>query len=143
MSRGLGDVYKRQNEKDETRDEGKALTYREWKDQQLQKKKMNDDDERPQKYGKSFKERKYVDHEEKPSNRYYHEPPRRPRYTRDFERKSPPQSAKSPTYFSGADRLHQVSRKRTYSNNSDSISSNDVKKFKQYEQVSPEPGEIT
>ena len=104
---------------------------------------MNDEDERPQKYGKSFKERKYVDHEEKPSNRYYHEPPRRPRYTRDFERKSPPQSAKSLTYFSGADRLHQVSRKRTYSNNSDSISSNDVKKFKQYEQVSPEPGEIT
>lgn len=131
------------NEKEESRDEGKALTYREWKDQQLQKKKVNEEEERPQKYGKPFKERKYVDHEEKPPNRYYHEASRRPRYTRDFERQSPPQPAKSPTYFSGADRLHQVARKRTYSNNSDSISSSDLKKFKQYEQVSPEPGEIT
>ena len=142
-SKQHGENRSKQNNKEKgesTRDKAKALTYREWKEQQ-QKKNC---EEKPQKYGgKPFKERKYVDYEEKPPNRYHNALPRRPMYTRDFEKKSPPQTTKSPTYFSGSDRLHQVARKRTYSNNSDSISSADVKKFKQYEQVSPEPGEIT
>jgi len=128
---------------------GKALTYREWKEQQQKR----NEEKAPSKHERPFKERKYADYDEKPAqhNKYY-EAPRRPKYARDFApmHENSPRTSQSPSYYGGYDRNERgyqqqqsYPRKRTISNNSDSTNSSDVKKFKEYEQVSPEPGEIT
>lgn len=127
-----------------------AMTYREWKE--LKEKRMADEkpfNDQQTDYDKQRKHKKYHIYDEKPPDKYYE--PRRPNYFRDrvnehqqFSNDSPRSMtniSQSPTYFT--ERM-QSSRKRTLSNNSDSISSNDLKRTRNdFEQVSPEPGEIT
>jgi len=135
------------NTNENKKESSKALTYREWKDQQ-QKRNEGKSSTRHEHYSsKPSKEKRYHEYDEKPPSsldKYTHEPHRRPKYGRDMENdnhQSPrnfTSTVQSPTHF------HQISRKRTYSNNSDSLSSSDMKRIhRDYEQVSPEPGEIT